>query len=391
MSTASTATRAAAAGGTGADARQAAMAALADVTSQLAGAPVTLAVVFLGATYVEEADEVHRLIMDALRPEALIGTTAQGVIAGPSELETAASLSIWAACLPGATAEPLRCPPVEGPQHTPAWPELPADAHGLIVLADPFTFPADAFLAHVDHTRPGLPVMGGLASGAARPGGNRLFLGDGTYRDGAVAIALGGTARVTPLVSQGCRPLGPSYAITRAERNVIHELGGQRALDRIDQLYAAADEDDQRRMQSGLHIGLVVDEYLDEHEVGDFLVRNVMGADREQGAVAVGDLVTLGQTVRFHIRDAEAADQDLRRLLAQPLAPPPDAALLFTCNGRGSRLFGQPDHDAQLVHDALGGIPVAGFFAAGELGPVGGRSHLHGFTASLLTVNTSSE
>lgn len=389
METPSHTARAAAAAGTGPNAHEAAQAALTEVGARLDGTAVTLAVVFLGAAYADQVDDVRQLVVDRLAPEVLVGVTAQGVIAGPTELETAASLSIWAAALPGATVTPLRCPPGTRLDDAPSWPDIPADAHGLVVLADPFTFLADAFLAWAHESRPRLPVMGGLASGAMQPGGNRLLLDGEVYRDGAVAVALGGTVTVTPLVSQGCRPIGPSYAVTGADGNVIRELGGQRALDRVDQLFAEADDLDRRRMQAGLHIGLAVDEYADDHELGDFLVRNVRGADRDQGAVAVGDLVSLGQTVRFHLRDADSADQDLRQRLARPLTPVPEAALLFTCNGRGSRLFGTRDHDAELVHEALGGVPVAGFFAAGELGPVGGRSHLHGFTASLMAISTS--
>jgi small ligand-binding sensory domain FIST len=307
------------------------------------------------------------------------------VIADNAEIESAASLSVWAAALPGAVCTPLRYPSPSGGSAT--WPIIPHGANGLVALADPYGFPIGEFLAWVDQARPGLPVAGGLASGGQGFGGNRLLLDDAIYTDGAVAVALEGQVRLTPMVSQGCRPVGPSYVVTRADRNIIAELGGQPALERVQQVYDAADESDRHRMRTGLHIGLVIDEYADEYGTGDFLVRGVLGADPTEGTLAIGDVVHVGQTVRLHVRDAVSADEDLRRLLARlPSQPAPDAALLFTCNGRGSRLFGHPDHDATLVSDALDGAPLAGFFAAGELGQVGGRSHVHGFTASLLTI-----
>nr|MBA2528867.1 FIST C-terminal domain-containing protein [Euzebyales bacterium] len=359
----------------------------------LGGAPATLATVFVGGEYADRAEQLRSAVADCLHPEVLVGVTAQGVIAETAEIETPASLSVWAAALPGVVCTPLRYPPpASGAESTASWPAVPEDAHGLVVLADPFTFPVDGFLAWLDQARPGLPVTGGLASGSPRAGGNRLLLDDQVHTDGAVGVALGGGVRLTTLVSQGCRPVGRSYVVTGSERNIIVELGGQPAVERIQQAYAEVGEADRQRMRAGLHIGLVIDEYAEQHGTGDFLVRSVLGADPERGAVAVGDLVRLGQTVRFHVRDADSADEDLRRLLGRlPSQRAPDAALLFTCNGRGSRLFGRPDHDAALVHEALGGAPLAGFFAAGELGPVGGRGHLHGFTASLLTVSAEDE
>lgn len=381
--------RAAAAGGAGPDPVAAAKAALTEVSAGLGDVDVTLAMIFVGGGYTGSIEQIRDLVADRLSPERLVGVTAQGVIAGTAEIEHATSLSVWAASLPGGMCTPLRFPPpLEGTEVDAVWPEVPADASGLIVVCDPFTFPAHDLLGRMDRTHPGVPVAGGVASGSQQPGGNRLLLDDAVYSEGAVGIAFGGSVALTPLVSQGCRPVGPSYVVTQAERNIILELGGRPAVERIRQIYSEAEEADRQRMAAGLHIGIVIDEYADEHGTGDFLVRAVLGADEEHGAVAVGDFVSVGQTVRFQVRDAESADEDLRARLGMYPSRVPDAALLFTCNGRGSHLFGRPHHDAELVSEAIGGAPLAGFFAAGELGPVGGRSHLHGFTASLLTVSS---
>jgi small ligand-binding sensory domain FIST len=191
------------------------------------------------------------------------------------------------------------------------------------------------------------------------------------------------------LVSQGCRPIGDTYVVTRADRNLLQELAGEPPVERIREIFTHVDPSDRELMRAGLHIGLVIDEYRDDFRRGDFLVRGVLGAQSGTGAIAIGDHVRVGQTVRFQVRDAASADSDLRELLDDARAGTrrPAAALLFTCNGRGSRLFGTPNHDAEAVRAALGGIPLAGFFCAGEFGPVGQRSYLHGFTASLLVVD----
>ena len=213
------------------------------------------------------------------------------------------------------------------------------------------------------------------------PGDTRLFLDDRVVDTGAVGARLPGI-RIRALVSQGCRPIGNVYTVTRAEENVIHELGGRPPLQRLQELVETLRPEDRELVGRGLHVGRVIDEYKAELERGDFLIRAVIGVDPQSGALAVGDGIEVGETIQFHVRDAATADEDLRTLLERE-AEPPAGALLFTCNGRGSRLFSVPDHDASLVSKMLGGLPLAGFNCAGEIGPVGGKNFLHGFTASI--------
>jgi small ligand-binding sensory domain FIST len=248
-----------------------------------------------------------------------------------------------------------------------------------MLLAEPFSFPVDAFLRRIDMDRPGLRVIGGVASASMRPGGNRLVVDGDVREQGAVGVLLD-DIEVRPIVSQGCRPIGQPFVVTAAHRSFIQELGGRPALDRLRELAEGLDEHERALVQSGLHLGVVVDEHRTAFDRGDFLVRNIVGADRSSGALAVGDQVAVGQTVQFQVRDAAAADEDLRSLLEGAQA---QAALVFTCNGRGRHLFVVPDHDAGVVAEVLGPIPAAGAFCAGEIGPIGGRNFLHGFTASL--------
>ncbi|HUH06747.1 MAG TPA: FIST N-terminal domain-containing protein [Egibacteraceae bacterium] len=374
--------------GAGPSALAAADAALEQVAGGLGGQPPELVVAFIGGDYADEAEPIRQRIVERLAPRHVLGATAGGVIVDAREIEDPAALSLWAAHLPGAELTPLAwSPPLDRPADAGdlGWDPPPESAMGLIALADPFTFPADAFLSWLQHVRPGLPVSGGLASGSLRPGGNRLLLDGEVLEEGAVGIAVGGDVRLRTLVSQGCRPVGSSWVVTRAERNLLQELGGAPPVERIQETYADADPADRDLMRAGLQIGMVIDEYRDTFDRGDFLVRGVIGAEPETGAVAVGDIIEVGQTVQFHVRDADSADEDLRELLDRFSAEvdPPAGALLFTCNGRGARLFGSDSHDALLVREALGAPPVAGFFCAGEFGPVGQRAFLHGFTASI--------
>ncbi len=371
--------------GGGADVRASTRAAVGRVAAELDGEQPDLAVAFIGAAYADEAKTVRDEVREGLSPGHLIGVTAQGVVVDAKEIEHDDCLSLWTARMPGARVEVLRYRLPDVDVQVPDdldWPVPPEDASALVVFADPAGFPVDGFLAWLEQQRPGLPVCGGLASG----GSNRLLLDEDILDGGAVAVSLSGV-RVRTMVSQGCRPIGNSYVVTRAERNLVHELGGVPPLDRVRQMFSEADPADRDLMRQGLHVGTVIDEYREEYGRGDFLVRGVVGAVPDSGALVLGDLVRVGQTVQFHVRDKATADQDLRELLdGFAGGGRPAGGLLFTCNGRGSRLFDVPSHDAGLVHDKLAGAPLGGFFCAGELGPVGPRSFLHGFTASLLVV-----
>jgi small ligand-binding sensory domain FIST len=250
-------------------------------------------------------------------------------------------------------------------------------------LGDPFSFPAEAAFEALSRHHPGLPVLGGMASAARGPGGNRLVINDRVLTSGAVgALIRGDGVSVRSLVSQGCRPVGQPLTVTKAEGSIIYELAGAAALQRVVEMARGSLTPEEVGLvnRGGLHVGLVIDEHKVDFGPGDFLVRNVGGADQSNGAIQVGADVEVGTTVQFHLRDADAADLDLKAVLE---GADGDAALLFTCNGRGRRLFGLPDHDATALAEAVGLVPTAGLFCAGEFGPVGGHNFVHGFTASI--------
>jgi small ligand-binding sensory domain FIST len=354
--------------------------------AQLGAAP-DLVVCFFSMEHAEAAAGIALSLSERTGSSAILACTAQGVIGGARELEETPGLAVWMARLPGVEVRPftLRVVPLEEGFGITGWPTFaPGERSSVLLLADPFTFPADSFLERLNEEQAGLPVIGGMVSGAGEPGRHRLVAGTEVVDGGAVGVALVGPVEVRAVVSQGCRPVGTPFAVTRGEGNIVHELGGRSAVDRLRQLLAALDPREQALLRGGgLQVGQVIDEHKASFERGDFLVRGLLGIDQESGSIAVGDSVEVGQTLQFHVRDAASADEDLELLLAPVPSWRPRGVLLFSCNGRGRRFFGEPDHDAAKVAAATDRAPTAGFFAQGELGPVGGRNFLHTFTASM--------
>jgi small ligand-binding sensory domain FIST len=357
--------------------------------------PCDLAVVFASGQHLSMAKWLLSEVHERLEPRTLVGCGAGGTLAGGHELEDTPGLVVWAASLPGARLETMHVTAERDAEgfRLLGLPESLLEPGGngdagadeaVVALCDPFSFPAEELLASLESSRPHVPVLGGLAS-ASYAGGAVLVRDGEVHTEGTVAVRMQGV-EVLPCVSQGAGPVGPEMTITGAEANMIAELAGKPALERLGEVIASLPEGERELASSGVLVGVVIDENRPEYERGDFLVRPIIGADRSTGAIAIGERVRVGQTVRLQVRDAASADEDLRQALrdqAQALGSDgAGGALLFTCNGRGSHMFDVPDHDAAAVEDALG-APTAGFFCAGEIGPVGGRNFLHGFTATM--------
>ncbi|MEO0495465.1 MAG: FIST C-terminal domain-containing protein [Actinomycetota bacterium] len=341
-----------------------------------------IALLFVSGHPVEVVEEIASAVQELLRPGVLAGCTAIAVIGNGSEAEEGPAVSLWVGRV--GRAEAVRLETVRAAEGTAVvgMPDDAADgARTLVLLTEPFSFPVDALTKASNQQYPHLRLVGGVASAEGGPGTNRLILDGRLHADGAVGILLPAGLGEMAVVSQGCRPVGEPYIVTDSEANLVRGLAMRPALERLSELVDEADDHTKALMARGLHVGVVVDESASEFKRGDFLVRGILGADHPTGAIRIGDRAPVGTTLQFHVRDAETATEDLESLLRVVDA---DAALVFTCNGRGHRLFGEADHDASRVSAAVGGGPVAGMFCAGEIGPVGGENHVHGFTASTL-------
>jgi len=371
-------------------------AAIADTVAQLAEAlpdGADVAWVFVSMEHADALRRIGRAVSETLGEPLVTGCTCRGVVGVGREYEDGPAISVLAGEMPGVDVELVKLDEVNWSQAADA-PRLVLetvrqsdDLRAIIALADPFSTPIVSILPTLNAALPGVPVVGGMASGAARPRGNRILADERIMHEGAVAIALRGDVHVQTTVSQGARPIGSPLVITKAKRHVVQQLGGRVALGALREMVKRLDSSEQQLVQThGVLVGRVIDEYKPKFGRGDFVIRGLVGVDPKAGYLAIGDpQVRVGQTIQFHVRDGAAAKDDLLLLLeAQRVHGAAAGALLFTCNGRGKTLFSQGDVDASLVADALENAPTAGFFAAGEIGPIGPASYVHGHTASLI-------
>ena len=350
----------------------------------LGGERCDVALVFAGQRNLEHADAGLDAVYDRLNPAALAGCGAQGVVGTAREVESG-GVVVWAAALRGGSAESFHMEAVPVGDGRLAITGMPDAAEGeaVVMLVDPYTFPAEAMLTEMASENPGVPIVGGLA--AAESAQAALFHDDSIAHMGAVGVVLS-DVDVRCTVSQGAAPIGPEMVVTACDGSVIYELASRPALDRLIDAIGDLTPADQALASQGLLIGIVIDENRPDYDRGDFLVRGLLSVDEAERSITIGERVRVGQTVRLHVRDAASADVDLRSALeraARDLHGEAAGALMFTCNGRGSHMFGSVGHDAGALAQEIGPAPAAGFFCAGEIGPVGRRSFVHGFSTSV--------
>jgi small ligand-binding sensory domain FIST len=374
------------------DARQAVDEVCWQAGQQLGGAAPDLAVAFYSPHHADSAGPIARILHGKLQPRCLIGCLGESIVANQLEIEQDPALSLWLGSWSGnANLEAFQLQMSETSEGISllGWPDGLIDADParslMLVFGDPYTFPtSELFLPRINEDYPGLAVVGGMSSNPAGPSANGLILNDEAVSEGAIGVLLQGRIAWRSVVSQGCRPIGDPLVVTKSKDNVIVELGGRQPLEYLQALYNDLPAQDRPLFERGLLIGLAMSEYRDTFRSGDFIIRNLVGIDRGSGAMAIADRVRVGQTVQFQVRDADSADAELKSLLvaAQETGMKAKGGLLFTCNGRGTRMFSSSSHDASSIQYNVGPIPLSGFFAAGELGPVAGRNYIHGFTAS---------
>ncbi|MCA9424948.1 MAG: FIST C-terminal domain-containing protein [Candidatus Omnitrophica bacterium] len=352
-----------------------------------------LAILFTTGHFADSCVDISRRINETFSPTCMVGCTAGGVIGSDQEYEDQAALALLVGNLPECQLNSfhLTHQNVSGIGDAAIAAEIlgarPDEDPSFVLLPDPFSIQTGDLLSKLDSVYPGAPKLGGLASAGFQPGSNRLYLNEDTHMEGLVGFSLTGPLEILPVVSQGCRPIGRPLMVTDAERNVIKTLGNRSAFEVLQEIVSELSEEDQRLASTALLTGVVIDEYKTDFDQGDFLIRNLIGGDPERGYLVINDHISLGQTMQFQVRDANTAEEELSILLNHHLArlgiKKPVAAAVFNCNGRGLKLFPERNHDIDMIQTATGGIPSAGFFCAGEIGPVGGQTFIHGFTSSI--------
>jgi small ligand-binding sensory domain FIST len=365
----------------------------AQLRGQLVAPRVSLGLVYLTPRFFSQAKEVLEILRVHAHIPLLVGCSSTGLIAGANEVEEDAGLVLALHHLPGAELRALHFTQEQVEEaNGPGYWHLetgvnPDQTNGWLVFADPFHFDPEAWLKGWNEAYAPLPILGGLASGDPTAQTTQVYLNGDVFEEGGVALSMGGAVRIASVISQGCTPIGDTWTITKSERNIIREIGNRPAYTILTETWNEQPPAIQQQLRGNLFVGLVINEYLEEFHRGDFLIRNLMGADPKSGAIAVGALPRQGQTLQFQRRDGAAATEDMTVLLQRAREQIGDrpiyGGVLCCCNGRGRGLFGEPDHDARLVQELLGPMGLSGFFCNGEIGPVGDRNFLHGYTASL--------
>lgn len=364
-----------------------------ELRAQLTAPRVTLGLVFMSPRLFSSAGQILEVLRVHAQIPLLVGCSSQGLIAGAEELEDDPGLTLGLYALPGADLRAFhftqeQVEEADGPGYWRLETGVEAgQTNGWIAFIDPFHLDSETWLRTWNEAYSPLPVLGGLASGEFTEQRTQVYLNGDVFEEGGVAFSVGGEVKLAGVISQGCTPIGETWTLTKVEQNIIHEIGNRPAYEVLAQTFSELTPEEQRKSRGNLFIGLVVNEYLEDFHRGDFLIRNLLQADPRSGSIAVGALPRAGQMVQFQRRDAMAATEDMSELLGHAKSELSRATVyggcLCSCNGRGRNLFGHPNHDAGMVQQQLGPLGLAGFFCNGEIGPIGERNFLHGFTASL--------
>lgn len=374
-------------------------AAIDETKQRLGRADADLGFLFVSHAFRQQLIDLWPTLVNEVPVKTLIGCTGGGIIGNAQEVEDRAAVSLITAVLPGVAIRSFDVRQADVPSADAgprAWRSLINTASDgppqFVILSDPFSMDADALVSGLDFAYPDSATVGGLASGGLSPNENLIIHGSRILHAGAVGVALSGNISMEPVVAQGCRPIGEPLKITEANDNMLLSVNGVPPLHYLSDLYMKLGTRDKELLTHSLFLGLVTDAFKEAPKQGDFLIRNIVGVDQERGVLAIGARLRQGQTVQFHLRDALTSHDDLRLMLgrsetaAERTTRPDDAAMgavLFSCLGRGARLYGQPHHDVTVLKSLVGDIPVAGFFCNGEIGPIGGKTYLHGYTSSI--------
>lgn len=365
----------------------------ANLRNQLETPQVSLGMVFMTPHFFPYAAQVLETLRLHARIPLLVGCSSESLVCGRHEIEEKPGLVLGLYYLPGAklTAKRFTQEQVDSCADRSYWQEemgvMREDTNGWLVFADPFNLDAENWLKQWNAAYAPLPIVGGLASGIYQERNTQIYLNGDVFEEGGVALSVAGDVEITSVISQGCTPIGETWTITRTDGNLIFEIGNRPAYAILTETFEKLPDNEKVRLRGNLFVGLVVNEYLEEFHRGDFLIRNLVGGDPNKGVLVVGAYPRAGQTIQFQRRDAAAATEDMHALLERAKKNLQGRTIfggsLHCCNGRGTGLFGEPNHDADMIQRELGTTALTGFFCNGEIGPIGDKNFLHGYTASL--------
>ncbi|HEY9677402.1 MAG TPA: FIST N-terminal domain-containing protein [Drouetiella sp.] len=363
------------------------------INFQLSDAEPDLVIGFVSTDFASEFEHIPELVKKHMRAKHFIGCAAGGLIGGGVEVEREKGMAFTAAVLPGVDLHTFHLDDSDLPDldsAPDAWEKALgvkySDSPDFILLPDPFSFKVDTLMQGLDYAFAKSVKLGGLASGGNTAGSNALFCDDKVFQSGAVGAAVSGNIIVDSVVAQGCRPIGHPMRVTKCLDNFLIELDGEPAIHVLKEAIMKLSPSDQKLAYNSLFLGVVMDEFKDDFQGGDFLIRNILGIEQRSGALMIGEVLRKERTVQFHLRDAATSADDLRVMLKQYVknnnGDEVAGALLFSCLGRGKHLYGQANHDSDCFREYVGDVPLGGFFCNGEIGPVGGTTFLHGYTSS---------
>ena len=364
----------------------------AESIKSIVGNSPDLVFVFPSFNFSGQFKDISNALSKHFGNSVIMGCSGNGVIGEGREVEHTPGFAMCAAELPEVEITPFHIsdsdlPDGDDPPNK--WENVLGVSResrpNFVLLADPFSVRGENLLMGMDYAYPDCKIVGGLASGGTQPGSNALYLNNITYDHGIAGVALSGNIEINTIVAQGCKPIGSLSRITKCERNILQELDGRSPFDILGETYNDLNEADQKLFQNSLFLGVVMDPFESSPGIGDFLIRNIVGANPDAGQLAVGQMLREGQLVQFHLRDAQTSTENLSNMLDEYQSTPfgPETgALMFSCLGRGKYLYEEPDHDTDLFKEKIGDLPLTGFFCNGEIGPVSGSTFLHGYTSS---------
>jgi len=335
-----------------------------------------LGFVYVTDAFADDLDAIVTMLRERTGVADWVGTVGIGICANGIEYHSLPAISVLVGEVPGDGFRIFGT--VRGnlgsfEQANAGWIEK-TGSRFAIVHGDPRNSKVPALIERLAEEINDGFVVGGLTSSR----GAYAQVAGGVTEGGLSGVLFAPEVAVATTLTQGCAPFGAMHEVTECERNVLIELDGKPALDVFfDEIGEELARDIERAAN---FIGAALPVAGSDRR--DFLVRNLVGADRDRKLLAIGERVEKGRQVQFCRRDPESAERDLRTMLGElkeRLPGAPGGAVYYSCLGRGAHMFGPESRELKIIREELGNIPLAGFFCNGEIS----HNRLYGYTGVL--------